>query len=330
MENAPIWSDGGAGDLAADARAATSPRTCASWALAAPGSRACRAVEPRGERRGRRRDWNRRRAPPAATADFSWAACLCSTTTPSNGSGVNVRRRFIGRRSTRSNASSRKHPPACDGRARCGSLRRPKKSPTASVSSSPCKRTRSRSSATMARKGAGCSFRATPRSTPRRGARLAASATNRGASLFGATPAVSIEPSACALQAATCTRRVVIVAVDGKLERILPELSPRVRSARLANTRHRAAGDDSLAAAGLHVLGPRLLAAARRSPPRDRRVSRRRRRERVDHEHRNDRRRRKRDRAHAARQARRDGAGHSIGGPRQSRTPTADCRWPRK
>ena len=64
-------------------------------------------------------------------------------------------------------------------------------------------------------------------------AALAGSAMNRGARLFGATPAVSIDAERVRTPGGDVHASVVIVAVDGKLERILPELSPRVRSARL-------------------------------------------------------------------------------------------------
>ncbi len=62
---------------------------------------------------------------------------------------------------------------------------------------------------------------------------LATSAIANGARLFGGTPAVEIESGRVRTPNGDVRAGRVIVAVDGKLERILPELAPRVRSARL-------------------------------------------------------------------------------------------------
>ncbi len=62
---------------------------------------------------------------------------------------------------------------------------------------------------------------------------LAASALRRGARLFGGTPAVAIDDGRVRTPRGDVRASRVFVAVDGKLERILPELAPRVRSARL-------------------------------------------------------------------------------------------------
>jgi glycine/D-amino acid oxidase-like deaminating enzyme len=62
---------------------------------------------------------------------------------------------------------------------------------------------------------------------------LASSALERGARLFDETPAVEIEAGLVQTPRGTVRSPRVIVAVDGKLERLLPELAPRVRSARL-------------------------------------------------------------------------------------------------
>lgn len=70
---------------------------------------------------------------------------------------------------------------------------------------------------------------------------LARTALARGASLFEATPAIAIEAGARAGDDGVTVRtpgaeiraRAVIVAVDGRLERVLPELEGRVRTARL-------------------------------------------------------------------------------------------------
>ncbi len=62
---------------------------------------------------------------------------------------------------------------------------------------------------------------------------LATSAIARGARLFGGTPAVSVDAGRVRTPGGDVRASTVIVAVDGKLERILPELASRVRSARL-------------------------------------------------------------------------------------------------
>jgi glycine/D-amino acid oxidase-like deaminating enzyme len=62
---------------------------------------------------------------------------------------------------------------------------------------------------------------------------LAERAADRGALLFEHSPALSIEPGAVITPAGRVSASHVVVAVDGRLEVILPELAPRVRSARL-------------------------------------------------------------------------------------------------
>lgn len=62
---------------------------------------------------------------------------------------------------------------------------------------------------------------------------LASSAHEHGARLFGETPAIEIEGGRVHTPRGDVRASHVIVAVDGKLERLLPELAPRVRSARL-------------------------------------------------------------------------------------------------
>ena len=60
---------------------------------------------------------------------------------------------------------------------------------------------------------------------------------DRGAHLFGRSPVTAIEPSGAGVTvrtaAATIVARRIFVAVDGGLERIFPELTGRVRTARL-------------------------------------------------------------------------------------------------
>ena len=62
---------------------------------------------------------------------------------------------------------------------------------------------------------------------------LATSATERGARLFGGTPAAQIEVGRVRTPNGDVRASRIVVAVDGKLERLLPELAPRVRTARL-------------------------------------------------------------------------------------------------
>jgi glycine/D-amino acid oxidase-like deaminating enzyme len=62
---------------------------------------------------------------------------------------------------------------------------------------------------------------------------LAGSAAARGARLFEGTPAVSVRGGVVETPRGRVRARTVVVAVDGSLERVLPELSGRVRSARL-------------------------------------------------------------------------------------------------
>ncbi len=67
----------------------------------------------------------------------------------------------------------------------------------------------------------------------RRCRRRAAAATQRGAMLFEATAALEIRGDTVRTANGEVRARAVIVAVDGRLERLLPELAGRVRTARL-------------------------------------------------------------------------------------------------
>lgn len=67
----------------------------------------------------------------------------------------------------------------------------------------------------------------------RRCLELAEDARAAGARLFDCSPAVSIEPGRVATPAGEVRAGHIVVAVDGGLETVLPELAPRVRSARL-------------------------------------------------------------------------------------------------
>lgn len=62
---------------------------------------------------------------------------------------------------------------------------------------------------------------------------LARSAVARGAQLFEHTPALACEPGIVRTPSGTIRCRRTIVAVDGRLEMLLPELTGRVRTARL-------------------------------------------------------------------------------------------------
>lgn len=62
---------------------------------------------------------------------------------------------------------------------------------------------------------------------------VALSAVDRGALLYGRTPALTIEDRSIVTPAGRITCGAVIVAVDGALPRVLPELRPHVRTARL-------------------------------------------------------------------------------------------------
>ena len=62
---------------------------------------------------------------------------------------------------------------------------------------------------------------------------LASSALEKKALLFRDTPAMKIERGRVQTPSGAVHSSRVIVAIDGKLERLLPELAPRVRSARL-------------------------------------------------------------------------------------------------
>lgn len=63
--------------------------------------------------------------------------------------------------------------------------------------------------------------------------RLACTAAKYGAALFENTPAVGIRGSEVRTPEGVIECETVIVAVDGRLTRLLPELAPRVRTARL-------------------------------------------------------------------------------------------------
>ena len=62
---------------------------------------------------------------------------------------------------------------------------------------------------------------------------LALRAVDAGARLFEGTPALEVAPGAVRTARGTVRCGAVVVAVDGRLERILPELEGRVRTARL-------------------------------------------------------------------------------------------------
>lgn len=62
---------------------------------------------------------------------------------------------------------------------------------------------------------------------------LASSALSRGARLYGQSPVTSIDEGRVMTPNGMVRADHVVVAVDGKLELLLPELAPRVRSARL-------------------------------------------------------------------------------------------------
>jgi gamma-glutamylputrescine oxidase len=62
---------------------------------------------------------------------------------------------------------------------------------------------------------------------------LARAASEAGARLFEHTPALDVHPGRVRTHAGTVRARQVVVAIDGRLELLLPELAPRVRSARL-------------------------------------------------------------------------------------------------
>ena len=64
-------------------------------------------------------------------------------------------------------------------------------------------------------------------------AALARDALARGAQLFGDATIIAIEGNVATSTAGSVSAAHFVVAVDGRLEAILPELSPRVRSARL-------------------------------------------------------------------------------------------------
>ena len=100
---------------------------------------------------------------------------------------------------------------------------------------------------------------------------LAQSALSRGAALHGSSPVRSIEAGAAGaavevrLASGLCVRaRRVIVAVDGRLEALLPELAPRVRTARLQMCATAASQAPPAAAIGE---GAGARAAAATAPP---------------------------------------------------------------
>lgn len=67
----------------------------------------------------------------------------------------------------------------------------------------------------------------------RRCRRLAAWTRMRGATLFEQTPAIDVQPGRVRTPEGEVRCGVTIVAVDGRLERVLPELRPMVKSVRL-------------------------------------------------------------------------------------------------
>ncbi len=67
----------------------------------------------------------------------------------------------------------------------------------------------------------------------RRGRELATSLADEGANLYEHTPAVAIGPGRVETPRGPVEADVVVVAVDGRLEKVFPELKDRVRTARL-------------------------------------------------------------------------------------------------
>lgn len=67
----------------------------------------------------------------------------------------------------------------------------------------------------------------------RRCTTLAAQAIERGARLFVRSPVLSVDDGWVVTESGRVNAAEIVVAVDGRLETILPELAPRVRSARL-------------------------------------------------------------------------------------------------
>lgn len=67
----------------------------------------------------------------------------------------------------------------------------------------------------------------------RRARALAADLRARGVRLFGDSPVRAVAPGLVTAAAGAVECDAVVVAVDGRLEQLLPELSPRVRTARL-------------------------------------------------------------------------------------------------
>jgi len=67
----------------------------------------------------------------------------------------------------------------------------------------------------------------------RRAVMLAELAAGAGAQLFTHTPAITIESGAVHTPHGTVTAKLIIVAVDGNLSRVLPEAAPHVRAVRL-------------------------------------------------------------------------------------------------
>jgi glycine/D-amino acid oxidase-like deaminating enzyme len=62
---------------------------------------------------------------------------------------------------------------------------------------------------------------------------LATQAVDRGARLFVRSPVLAIEQGCVVTPSGRVTAQSIVVAVDGRIETILPELAPRVRTARL-------------------------------------------------------------------------------------------------
>jgi glycine/D-amino acid oxidase-like deaminating enzyme len=75
---------------------------------------------------------------------------------------------------------------------------------------------------------------------------LARDAVAAGAVLHGSTRAVSVAGAQVVTDRGRISARRVIVAVDGRLELLLPELEPRVRTARLQMLATAPAGDVSI------------------------------------------------------------------------------------
>ena len=110
----------------------------------------------------------------------------------------------------------------------------------------------------------GCGTPLSGRRGVRSGAALPAlgdDALSRGAQLFERSPALAIETGRVTTPDGVVRADHVVVAVDGRLEQVLPELRGRVRTARLQMLATAPAHDIHQVAAGLRSMGTRLLAA---------------------------------------------------------------------